>query len=213
MKRVASVDPSVLKQHYEKKKGIEELRYNLENISSTSGEGARKLKEDYLQKLNVLESQKLALMKHSMDNAARSGNSDLNSGEPHVYDLRPKVGLIPNLPLPDMITGCILSLLLITLSFLLDPTGCEAPWFFTNPGTNSRLLVDMDTSESEHSDVDAAYDDDDTEWEATEKRLAKKRNPKTDGRLGSLSDPIEIDDSGSLKTTASDESNSENCFW
>lgn len=35
--------------------------------------------------------QKLALMKHSMDNTARSGNSDLNSGEAHVYDLRPKV--------------------------------------------------------------------------------------------------------------------------
>lgn len=95
MKRVANVDPSVLKQHYEKKvhelehekkalqvvldlsfvvhdsiifscfliyvvnyqKEIEELRYNLENMSSTSDEGAQKLKEDYLQKLNVLESQ------------------------------------------------------------------------------------------------------------------------------------------------------------
>lgn len=38
-------------------KEIEELRYNLENMSSTSDEGAQKLKEDYLQKLNVLESQ------------------------------------------------------------------------------------------------------------------------------------------------------------
>lgn len=30
-------------------------------------------------------------MKLSTDNTARSGNSDLNSGEAHVYDLRPKV--------------------------------------------------------------------------------------------------------------------------
>ena len=97
MKRFASVDTSVLKQHYEKKvheleqekkslqvsalsvslglwfkclvskpfsipvvnwqKEIEELRCNLSNISSTSDDGAQKLKEEYLQKLNVLESQ------------------------------------------------------------------------------------------------------------------------------------------------------------
>uniref|UniRef100_A0A2N9J4E5 Uncharacterized protein n=1 Tax=Fagus sylvatica TaxID=28930 RepID=A0A2N9J4E5_FAGSY len=71
MKRFASVDTSVLKQHYEKKvheleqekkslqKEIEELRCNLSNISSTSDDGAQKLKEEYLQKLNVLESQVL----------------------------------------------------------------------------------------------------------------------------------------------------------
>ncbi|XP_041019613.1 kinesin-like protein KIN-4C isoform X4 [Juglans microcarpa x Juglans regia] len=69
MKRFANVDTSVLKQHYEKKvqelehekksllKEIEELRHNLANISSTSDDGAQKLKEDYLQKLNILESQ------------------------------------------------------------------------------------------------------------------------------------------------------------
>uniref|UniRef100_A0A2N9J462 Centrosomal protein of 162 kDa n=1 Tax=Fagus sylvatica TaxID=28930 RepID=A0A2N9J462_FAGSY len=69
MKRFASVDTSVLKQHYKKKvheleqekkslqKEIEELRCNLSNISSTSDDGAQKLKEEYLQKLNVLESQ------------------------------------------------------------------------------------------------------------------------------------------------------------
>lgn len=38
-------------------KEIEELRYNLANISSTSDDGAQKLKEDYLQKLTVLEAQ------------------------------------------------------------------------------------------------------------------------------------------------------------
>ncbi|KAF6143479.1 hypothetical protein GIB67_029648 [Kingdonia uniflora] len=69
MKRFAKVDTSVLKQHYEKKvheleeekrvlmREIEGLRSNLANISSTSDDGAQKLKEAYLQKLNVLETQ------------------------------------------------------------------------------------------------------------------------------------------------------------
>ncbi|XVF36591.1 hypothetical protein REPUB_Repub19eG0070400 [Reevesia pubescens] len=68
MKRFSSSDTSVLKQHYEKKvteleqekrilqKEIEELRHNLANISSTSDDGAQKLKEEYLHKLNVLEA-------------------------------------------------------------------------------------------------------------------------------------------------------------
>lgn len=38
-------------------KEIEALRHNLANISSTSDDGAQKLKEDYLHKLNVLEGQ------------------------------------------------------------------------------------------------------------------------------------------------------------
>lgn len=75
MKRFASSDTSVLKQHYEKKvhelelekralqKEIDELRHNLANISSTSDDGAQKLKENYLQKLNVLESQVSELKK------------------------------------------------------------------------------------------------------------------------------------------------------
>ncbi|KAK8684073.1 hypothetical protein V6N13_040110 [Hibiscus sabdariffa] len=66
---------SVLKQHYEKKvneleqdkrslqKEIEELRYNLANISSPSNFGAQKLKEEYLHNLNVLESQVAELKK------------------------------------------------------------------------------------------------------------------------------------------------------
>lgn len=36
---------------------IEELRCNLSNISSTSDDGAQKLKQEYLQKLNFLETQ------------------------------------------------------------------------------------------------------------------------------------------------------------
>lgn len=38
-------------------KEIEELRGNLVNISSASDDGAQKLKEEYLQKLNLLEAQ------------------------------------------------------------------------------------------------------------------------------------------------------------
>ncbi|KAM1427671.1 hypothetical protein ACFX1T_019751 [Malus domestica] len=75
MKRFTTSDTSVLKLHYEKKvqelehekktlqKEIEELRHNLSNISSTSDDGAQKLKEDYLHKLNVLEGQVSELKK------------------------------------------------------------------------------------------------------------------------------------------------------
>ncbi|XVE95183.1 hypothetical protein REPUB_Repub02eG0074500 [Reevesia pubescens] len=82
MKRFASSDTSVLKQHYEKKvneleqekrvlqKEIENLRHNLANISSTSDVGAQKLKEEYLQKLNFLESQ-VAQLKKKQDAQAQ----------------------------------------------------------------------------------------------------------------------------------------------
>ncbi|KAH0694176.1 hypothetical protein KY285_021273 [Solanum tuberosum] len=78
MKRFATVDTSVLKQHYEKKvhelelekkalqKEIESLHRNLSNISSNSDESGQKLKEDYLQKLNLLESQ-VAVLKKKQD--------------------------------------------------------------------------------------------------------------------------------------------------
>ncbi|KAK4352319.1 hypothetical protein RND71_027837 [Anisodus tanguticus] len=78
MKRFATVDTSVLKQHYEKKvhelelekkalqKEIESLQRNLSNISSNSDESAQKLKQDYLQKLNLLESQ-VAVLKKKQD--------------------------------------------------------------------------------------------------------------------------------------------------
>ncbi|XP_078441740.1 P-loop containing nucleoside triphosphate hydrolases superfamily protein isoform X2 [Wolffia australiana] len=69
MKRVSKGDNSVLKHHYEKKifelehekkvlqKEIEDLRSNIADISSASGDGAQKLKEEYLQKLTLLETQ------------------------------------------------------------------------------------------------------------------------------------------------------------
>ncbi|XP_052190955.1 kinesin-like protein KIN-4C isoform X2 [Diospyros lotus] len=75
MKLFSSVATSDLKQHYEKKvqdledekrvlqKEIEELRCNLANISSTSDESTEKLKENYLQKLNILEAQVAELKK------------------------------------------------------------------------------------------------------------------------------------------------------
>ncbi|XP_039010221.1 kinesin-like protein KIN-4C isoform X2 [Hibiscus syriacus] len=75
MKRFASSGTSVLKQLYEKKvnelehekrtlqKEIEELRHNLGNISSPSDVVAQKLEEEYLHKLNVLESQVAELKK------------------------------------------------------------------------------------------------------------------------------------------------------
>ncbi|GLU16082.1 hypothetical protein SLE2022_325320 [Rubroshorea leprosula] len=75
MKRFTNVDTSVLKQHYEKKvqdlelekralqKEIDNLRQNISNISSTSGDAAQKLKEEYLQKLTVLETQVAELKK------------------------------------------------------------------------------------------------------------------------------------------------------
>ncbi|XP_016460351.1 kinesin-like protein KIN-4C [Nicotiana tabacum] len=75
MKRFTAVDTSVLKEHYEKKvhelekeksalrKEIEALQRNLSNISSNSDESAQKLKQDYLQKLNLLEAQVAELKK------------------------------------------------------------------------------------------------------------------------------------------------------
>ncbi|GAB2273805.1 Kinesin-like protein KIN-4C [Dionaea muscipula] len=75
MKRFANADTSVLKQHYEKKvleleqekkvllKEIDALRHNLSNISSSPDDGAERLKEEYLQKLNVLETQVSELKK------------------------------------------------------------------------------------------------------------------------------------------------------
>ncbi|KAK8642710.1 hypothetical protein V6N13_012047 [Hibiscus sabdariffa] len=82
MKCIANSDTSVLKQHYEKKvnelehekrallKEIEDLRHHLANISSTSDDGAQKLKEEYLQKLNALEGQ-VAELKRKQDAQAQ----------------------------------------------------------------------------------------------------------------------------------------------
>ncbi|KAL1100497.1 hypothetical protein V6Z11_D05G233500 [Gossypium hirsutum] len=82
MKRFANFDTSVLKQHYEKKvneleqekralqREIEDLRHNLADISSTSDDGAQKLKEEYLQKLTALEAQ-VAELKRKQDAQAQ----------------------------------------------------------------------------------------------------------------------------------------------
>ncbi|KAM0870636.1 hypothetical protein ACQ4PT_039877 [Festuca glaucescens] len=75
MKQFAKSDTSVLKQHYEAKlnemeqekkalqKEIESLRHALTNISSSTDECAHKMKENYLQKLTMLESQVSQLKK------------------------------------------------------------------------------------------------------------------------------------------------------
>ncbi|KAL5232176.1 hypothetical protein ABZP36_030952, partial [Zizania latifolia] len=78
MKQFAKSDTSVLKQHYEKKlhemeqekkalqispSEIEDLRHALTNISYSTDESSQKLKENYLQKLNTLESQVSELKK------------------------------------------------------------------------------------------------------------------------------------------------------
>ncbi|KAL5705377.1 Kinesin-like protein KIN-4C [Ranunculus cassubicifolius] len=75
MKRFATPETSVLKHHYEKKvhelelekkalmKEIDDLRFNLQNMSSASDDGAQKLKQEYLQKLTSLESQVSELKK------------------------------------------------------------------------------------------------------------------------------------------------------
>ncbi|KAH7688790.1 Plus-end-directed kinesin ATPase protein [Dioscorea alata] len=75
MKQFSRNDTSILKQHYERKllelehekktlqKEIEDLRFNLANISNNSDDSAQKLKEEYLQKLNMLEAQVSELKK------------------------------------------------------------------------------------------------------------------------------------------------------
>ncbi|XP_054788474.1 kinesin-like protein KIN-4C isoform X2 [Prosopis cineraria] len=75
MKRFNSPDTAVLRHHYEKKllelehekkvlqKEIEDLKCNLSNIPSSPDDGAQKLKEEYLQKLNALEAQVAELKK------------------------------------------------------------------------------------------------------------------------------------------------------
>ncbi|XP_047329146.1 kinesin-like protein KIN-4C [Impatiens glandulifera] len=81
MEQFNDLDTSDLTQHYEKKvhelehekrvlqKEIQQLKHYLENISSNSDESAQKLKEDYLKKLNVLESQVVELKKKQVSQA------------------------------------------------------------------------------------------------------------------------------------------------
>ncbi|XAR62078.1 Plus-end-directed kinesin ATPase [Bertholletia excelsa] len=124
---------------------------------------------------------KLSLKKKSMDNTEISGTNILNYGDGHVYDLRPK--------------------------------GSRSSMAMNSTGNNNHLLEDMDTSESERSDLDAADDEwdcsdldvaeDDSEWEASRKRQAKKRSSKTGSRAGTLSQSIDLSDSDGLKTGSS----------
>uniref|UniRef100_A0A6N2MLA4 Kinesin motor domain-containing protein n=1 Tax=Salix viminalis TaxID=40686 RepID=A0A6N2MLA4_SALVM len=115
MKRFTSVDTSVLKQHYEKKvhdleqekrvlqKEIGELRCNLVNISSTSDDGAKKLKDEYLQKLTVLEAQvaelkkkqdaqaQLLRQKQKSDEAARRLHEEIHRIKTQKVQLQHKI--------------------------------------------------------------------------------------------------------------------------
>ncbi|KAL3034538.1 hypothetical protein AAZX31_02G200200 [Glycine max] len=115
MKMFNNADTSVLKHHYEKKvleleqekkflqKEIEELKYNLANISSTSDDGAQKLKEEYLQKLNALEAQvsvlkkkqesqaQLLRQKHKSDEAAKRLQDEIQRIKSHKVQLQHKI--------------------------------------------------------------------------------------------------------------------------
>ncbi|WCJ42628.1 Kinesin-like protein KIN-4C [Euphorbia peplus] len=115
MKRFANGDTSVLKQHYEKKvheleqekrslqKEIEDLRYNLANISSNSEDGAQKLKENYLKKLTLLETQvaelkkkqdaqsQLLRQKQKSDEAAKRLNEEIQKIKSHKVQLQQKI--------------------------------------------------------------------------------------------------------------------------
>ncbi|GER47789.1 kinesin-like protein [Striga asiatica] len=115
MKQFVGSDTSILKQHYEKKvqdlelekgalqKEIEELRRNLANISSNSDDSAHKLKEEYLQKLNVLEKQvaelkkkqdaqaQLLRQKQKSDEAARRLQDEIHRIKTHKVQLQQKI--------------------------------------------------------------------------------------------------------------------------
>ncbi|KAK3038314.1 hypothetical protein RJ639_031410 [Escallonia herrerae] len=115
MKRFAGADTSVLKQHYEKKvqdleqekrslqKEIEQLRYNLSNISSCSDDNTQKLKENYLQKLNYLEAQvaelkkkqdaqaQLLRQKQKSDEAAKRLQDDIHRIKTQKVQLQQKI--------------------------------------------------------------------------------------------------------------------------
>ncbi|CAH8362049.1 unnamed protein product [Eruca vesicaria subsp. sativa] len=107
---------SVLKQHYEKKvheleqekralqREIEGLRQNLASIPSASGDGcAQKLKESYLQKLNMLETQvselkkkqdaqaQLLRQKQKSDDAARKLQDDVQRIKSQKVQLQQKI--------------------------------------------------------------------------------------------------------------------------
>ncbi|AQK74805.1 P-loop containing nucleoside triphosphate hydrolase superfamily protein [Zea mays] len=115
MKQFAKSDTSVLKQHYEKKltdleqekkalqKEIENLRHALTNISSSMDDNAQKVKENYLQKLNALESQvhelkkkqeaqqQLLRQKQRSDEAAKRLQEDIQRIKSQKVQLQQKI--------------------------------------------------------------------------------------------------------------------------
>uniref|UniRef100_A0A1J3HRT6 Chromosome-associated kinesin KIF4 n=1 Tax=Noccaea caerulescens TaxID=107243 RepID=A0A1J3HRT6_NOCCA len=115
MKRYSSGGTSVLKQHYEKKvheleqekralqREIEGLRQNLASIPSAPGDGAKKLKEEYLQKLNTLETQvselkkkqdaqaQLLRQKQKSDDAARNLQDEIHRIKSQKVQLQQKI--------------------------------------------------------------------------------------------------------------------------
>ncbi|KAJ3700594.1 hypothetical protein LUZ61_004299 [Rhynchospora tenuis] len=115
MKQFARGDTAVLKQHYEKKlmemeqekkafqKEIEDLRCKLSNICSLPDESAKKLKEDYLHKLNTLEAQvselkkkqeaqaQLLRQKQKSDEAARRLQDEIQRIKSHKVQLQQKI--------------------------------------------------------------------------------------------------------------------------
>ncbi|KFK27870.1 hypothetical protein AALP_AA8G439800 [Arabis alpina] len=115
MKRYSSGGTSVLKQHYEKKvheleqekralqREIEGLRQNLASIPSVPGDGAQKLKEEYLQKLNTLETQvsdlkkkqdaqaQLLRQKQKSDDAARKLQDEIHRIKSQKVQLQQKI--------------------------------------------------------------------------------------------------------------------------
>ncbi|KAE9609086.1 hypothetical protein Lal_00020245 [Lupinus albus] len=115
MKHYNNPDTTVLRHHFEKKllemeqekkilqKEIEELRWNLANISSTPDDGAQKLKQDYLQKLNALEAQVTELkkkqdaqaqvlkQKQKSDEAAKRLQDEIHRIKAHKVQLQQKI--------------------------------------------------------------------------------------------------------------------------
>ncbi|KAL8141225.1 hypothetical protein V2J09_007246, partial [Rumex salicifolius] len=106
MKRLQHYEKKLLELEHEKKTlqdEIELLRSNLSNISSNSSTGAQKLKEEYLQKLNVLESQvtelkkkqdaqaQLIRQKQKSDEAARRLQEEIHRMKSQKVNLQNKI--------------------------------------------------------------------------------------------------------------------------
>lgn len=95
----------------------------------------------------------------------------------------------------------------------LRPKGIRQSVILNGGWNNLQSLEDMDTSDSEYSDMGQGDDDyelghtdlDDPEWSLTNgrSRCAKKRNSKNNSHSGTASHPISVSDSESLNTKTS----------